>query len=139
MTHDAATRTIAAAIDAAQVGVIDGEFAQAIIAEVQRRLGFDRPPQETYVRVSVERGPLSFEPGIEYREGDSYDSMAELLEGLAFAAATNEHGSAMDAARAFGENVKYLWPDRAWFVEVWKHGERGFVQMYQPFGIPRNR
>jgi hypothetical protein len=121
---------------------LPGDRADELVDAIRARQGrvvFDRPPQEDYVRASVVRGPFSFEVAIEHRKGDDFEALTEMLEGLALTAATNEHANAMEAARAFGANARFVWGDRAWFVEAWKEGARGFAQIFQPFGIPRNR
>lgn len=101
---------------------------------------FDRPPCEDYVRTSVEVGRHTFEPAIEYREGDDYDRLVNLLDDVAKAAtALKEPANPMDRAKWIGKQLARLWEDRAYFVEVWEAGRRGFAQSVQPFGFPRNQ
>lgn len=47
--------------------------------------------------------------------------------------------TAIEQAQLIGLAMRVIWPDRAYFVEVWQEGRRGFAQVFQPFGVPRNR
>jgi hypothetical protein len=45
----------------------------------------------------------------------------------------------MAVCERIGDAISEVFPDRAYFVEVWQNGRRGFAQVFQPFGVPRNR
>lgn len=103
-----------------------------------------RPPREDYVRVTIEFGCATYEPAVEWREGDDFDDIARLLEGCALNASLEgahherQARSQMDQARSCATLIGKVWPDRAYFVEVWQDGKRGFAQCVQPYGFPRN-
>lgn len=103
-----------------------------------QELTLDRPPREDYVRVTLERDGFTMEPAVEYRDGDDFEELAAALE---WAAVTNiwPGDSQMKSAKNVAKAIVARWPDRAYFVEVWQHGKRGFAQCVQPFGFPRNR
>lgn len=121
-----------------------------------------RPPREDYARVTLTVYGYTFEPAVEYREGDEFGRLAYLLRGCVHHVAHEAwdtvlrewpHFEAvptdrlllermpdqMAAARRVGERIAKRWPDRAYFVEVWQDGSEGFAQVFQPFGLPRNR
>lgn len=108
-------------------------------------LPLKRPPREDYVRVTITFGRFTYEPAIEYRDGDNFDELAAILEGCALHASLEgnhwerKSRDAMDAAKIVGGFIARGWPDRAYFVEAWEEGKRGFAQVFQPFGVPRNR
>ncbi len=95
-----------------------------------------RPDLEHYVRATVERGAFTCEPAVEYRDGDDFDAV--VVELRALADAIYESDDAMRAARAVGAAIGARWTDRAYFVEVWAGDDRGFAQVFQPFGVPRD-
>lgn len=98
-----------------------------------------RPPREDYVRVSVETATGCLEPAVEWRFGDSFEALAERLETLAKHIASRfPDCDTMTRAQLLGDRIAKQWPDRAYFVEVWSVGRRGFAQVFQPFGLPRN-
>jgi hypothetical protein len=97
------------------------------------------------VRVTVELDGWTVEPAVEYRAGDDFATAAAVLSGAVIAV----HAMAriesrmvevgqMELAERIGAQMARLWPDRAYFVEVWQHGAEGFAQVFQPFGVPRN-
>lgn len=97
---------------------------------------FDRPPREDYVRTSIECLEFTLEPAVEYRDGDVFDVVVHDLERCA-----SDLSSAVDPMKAADlvmSRIKKRWPDRAYFVEVWRTGKTGFAQIFQPFGVPRN-
>lgn len=98
----------------------------------------DRPPREDYVRVTIQDRAFIIEPAVEWREGDAFDRLASHLENTAI---WNLHHDldAMGNALAIGAAIAGTWPGRAYFVEVWQEGKRGFAQCVQPYGFPRNR
>lgn len=103
---------------------------------------FDRPPIEKYVRTTVTEHGYTLEPAVEWRDGDSFAHIVELLAAIAGAVAgASRHvgDDAMECAIDLGGTIAVRWPDRAYFVEVWQEGQSGFAQVFQPFGIPRNR
>lgn len=99
-----------------------------------------RPPREIYVRASrpTANGAM-VEPGVEYRDGDRFDDIAHHLQAIMFDAdpGYSEHDPVRIAAPV-EEAIKRRWPDRAYFVEV-HDPQVGWVQIFQPFGVPRNR
>lgn len=125
---------------------------------------FERPAREDYVRVSVAGGAYTVEPAVEYRADDSFDRVAYNLRSIANRTIHSaiSHAEAqlfstfeplrpsvndliarlpdsMAVAQRIGERIAKQWPDRAYFVEVWQDGREGFAQVFQPFGVPRNR
>jgi hypothetical protein len=98
---------------------------------------FVRPPREDYVRVTSEHDGWTCEPAVEYRDGDSFSGLAaalkQLMEGVTWTS------DAIARARVIAKLIEIRWPDRAYFVEVWQDGQEGFAQVFQPFGVPRNR
>jgi len=122
----------------------------------------NRPPREDYVRVTVSALGYTFEPAVEYRDGDVLRHLARRLKHFShdFAhralraleidwtsydamptadAMMDRMPDVMAAARAVGEQIAAEWPDRAYFIEVWQDGREGFAQVFQPFGVPRNQ
>lgn len=118
-----------------------------------------RPPEEHYVRATVEVGPnTTIEPAVEWRPGDDWRLVHLELEQAAridggpsiighypavsdacgLAAPVSEYDP-MDSAKNVASVIRRRFPDRAYFVETWGGGYRGFAQVFQPFGVPRNR
>ncbi len=78
------------------------------------------------------------EPGLEFREGDSFKALEHELWCILFENETgpDEHDPVRIAT--FVENdIKARWPDRAYFIEV-HDPAGGWIQIFQPYGIPRN-
>lgn len=98
-----------------------------------------RPPREDYVRVTREADGFTLEPALEYREGDSFSFIAQELSHIAIDAGFAKHCDQMACAQDAVRRIRARWPDRAYFVEVWQDGREGFAQIFQPFGVPRNR
>lgn len=97
-----------------------------------------RPPVERYLRCSVTVGGVTVEPGIEWREGDNRTVTLQWLEHIAsIIALRSADGDPMEVARSREPQFAALWPGRAWFVEV--HNGEAWTQIFQPFGVPRNR
>lgn len=94
-----------------------------------------RPPRERYVRTTLNVAGCTFEPGIEWRDGDDFELMAMKLEETVvnMAMFIPSHRSMMDRATYLGDRIAYYWPDRAYFVEVWEGDGRGWCQVYQPW------
>lgn len=107
---------------------------------------FDRPPRESYVRVTREVSGFTLEPAVEYRDGDDYHAITQkpyaicdgIVRGLRQPMPRNGL-DAMDVAKSVADTIATGWPGRAYFVEVWQDGTEGFAQVFQPFGLPRNR
>jgi hypothetical protein len=101
-------------------------------------MSFVRPPREAYVRVSrpMESG-ATVEPGVELRDGDVFGEMAEQLYTMLVA---HDLGPDVDDPRRIAAPIERaittVWPGRAYFIEV--HGVGGWLQIFQPFGVPRN-
>lgn len=106
----------------------------------QRLLALEcqRPPREDYVRITREAHGYVIEPAVEYRDGDDFQYVARELEIAVLDWARNLTDQ-MAAARAVAKGIQHRWPDRAYFVEVWQDGREGFAQVFQPYGVPRNR
>lgn len=96
-----------------------------------------RPPLETYVRTSrISTGYLTVEPGIEFRDGDDFKIVSKKLRSILVENDTGV-GDARAAAELVAKAIVGEWPDRAYFIEV--HGIDGaWLQIFQPYGIPRN-
>ncbi len=73
--------------------------------------------------------------GVEMRKGDCVDTMSYMLKSFAWDALDSEHEHESIVAHV-EERVLQTWPDRAYFIETEKNGCG--VQVYQPFGMPRN-
>lgn len=119
--------------------------APVMVPAVQWNREWNRPPIERYVRCSHEVGVVTFEPGVEYRDGDDFSAvLARMREITALVAEAEFHQgalmvTAMDRSRAVCDVFAAEWPDRAWFCDVFDSGPRGWAQTFQPFGVPRNR
>ena len=79
--------------------------------------------------------------GVEWRPGDSDLGLGELL--LRADRVLEDTASRGRDATSIALYVESLiiecWPDRAYFVEAWTGNESdGFIQIFQPYGIPRN-
>lgn len=110
------------------------------LERILRGVQLHRPPIERYVRCSVTRGAWTVEPGIEWCEGDSFEALSGDLEVLAagLASLTDTHRDPISASRRGEAAFAQRWPGRAFFIEV--HSTDGrWVQVFQPFGVPRNR
>lgn len=105
-----------------------------------------RPKREAYVRVEIPwQDPwtgimVRVEVGLELRPGDSWADLVTGLRAL-MEGWTDGLPNLGDIVRV-GEEVEALirlaWPDRAYFVEVWPPGDDGWVQIFQPYGLPRD-
>lgn len=98
-----------------------------------------RPPREVYVRASrPTTGGAVVEPGVEYREGDSFSVVEDALRDILFRSDPgNDEHDPVRIATPVESAIRERWPDRAYFVEV--HDPRGgWLQIFQPFGVPRN-
>lgn len=99
-----------------------------------------RPPREDYVRTSIEGRTWCIEPAVEYRDGDSCERLLTML-GFITDSVVDGFGDCdqMFVARLVAGRLAEHWPDRAYFVECWPADGRGFAQVFQPFGLTRNR
>lgn len=102
------------------------------------KLGLVRPPREVYVRTSrpAERTEWSVEPGVEFRPADNFNEMTQRLYDVCYQADRRHPLPMPEHAEEVARLIQLAWPDRAYFVEV--HGDAGWIQIFQPFGIPRN-
>lgn len=103
---------------------------------LRQKLSFVRPEREKYVRASRSVNGWTVEPGIEWRAGDDFEFMTGMLQDVC--ERTHQIGaySANGISETVAELIETVWPDRAYFVEV--HNDDGWIQVFQPFGIPRN-
>lgn len=92
--------------------------------------------REAYIRGYWEKHPMDCHIGLEWRAGDDYYEIADRLKQLAFLA-LNDYFSHRQIVAWVEENIIDWWPDRAYFIETDEDGKG--VQVYQPFGMPRNR
>lgn len=97
---------------------------------------WERPPREDYLHITREVHGYKVEPGVEYRDGDDIEYIGQELWHIV---KDWTGADQMLAARAVGQGIAHRWPDRAYFVEVWKDGSIVMAQVFQPFGVPRNR
>lgn len=96
-----------------------------------------RPPREAYVRVEVEWEGMNVTPGLELRPSDRAEDLITELHHLL----DEQHGphlTALEAALEVEHRILLAFPGRAYFVEVYPPGDDGWIQIFQPFGIPRN-
>lgn len=100
---------------------------------------FRRPPREDYVRVTHTAHGYTLEPAVEWRDGDDFTASVNVLRSIVGEVAVRPLGGVMDRAHECAKIIVRCWPDRAYFVEVWQEGREGFAQVFQPFGVPRNR
>lgn len=96
-----------------------------------------RPAREAYVRVSYMRAGFEVHPGVELCDGDSVDAMMDLLGAFAEAAHRTQGPHHVHVTQHMEALIAKEWPERAYFIET--ESARGGVQVYQPFGMPRNR
>ena len=101
---------------------------------------FERPPREVYVRASRRTVACAFvEPGVEFREGDSFREIeAELRSILVDSDPGHAQLEPEQIAAPVELAIRERWPDRAYFIEV-HDNQGGWLQIFQPFGVPRNR
>lgn len=109
-------------------------------AAAATELAFLRPPREVYVRASRPTVAGVFvEPGVEFREGDSFREIEHALFCILVDADPGHVRLEPEQIAAPVElAIKTRWPDRAYFVEV-HDSKGGWIQIFQPFGVPRNR
>ena len=105
---------------------------------------FDRPPREVYLRQLRHMCCLTgatIDVGLEWRGEDLRGAVAELLLMVDREHETDSARSLDAISLATNAEARIIerWPDRAYFVEAWTgNDESGFIQIFQPFGVPRN-
>lgn len=99
-----------------------------------------RKPREAYARVVVERDNVDLIVGLEVRAAELAVEFYPVLERLVDEAVRDIPATEPDDvfAVAVEEAVKSSWPDRAYFLEIGRDDHR-WVQIFQPWGIPRER
>lgn len=96
--------------------------------------------REAYVRAVVEQGDGEFIGGLELRTGDDVPLLREVLRKaikLVVDRTAISGGNELDLALRVEKALKLLWPDRAYFLEVCHNPNEGWVQLFQPYGLPR--
>lgn len=93
--------------------------------------------REAYARGAAisKDGQVECHPGMEIREGDDVDLLTHWLQMWAQRALDRWGGNHLELCRHVEEAILESFPGRAYFVETEEDG-RG-VQVYQPFGMPR--
>jgi hypothetical protein len=115
-----------------------GELLSRETYRAQPPLTFNRPPWESYIRTTVGYAGFTVEPGIEYRSADDFDYVVQELGHVVRDWCRETRGPIINA-ESIGKGLAHRWPDRAYFVEVWQTGRNGWAQVFQPYGVPRNR
>lgn len=92
-----------------------------------------RPTREAYARGHAERDGFEVSVGVEWR--------SEPIAGLAIwawelACAAAEFGDHATSVRHVESVIERVYPGRAYFAETERAGAG--VQVFQPFGMPRN-
>jgi hypothetical protein len=110
-----------------------------LVALVARRAP-RRPPVESYVRSSLVFDGWTYEPGIEWREGDDRERLECYLtlvtEGMFVNAKPTD--TPEERGREVGRliEIAFLGEQRAYFVEVFAP-DGTWSQTFQPYGVPR--
>jgi hypothetical protein len=102
---------------------------------------FARPPREIYIRVSRPRNQGGHvDVGLEWRPTDEERDIRYLVrEWLREEDDAHPSDCGVSAAHRIERRIRETWPDRAYFIESWLGSEDdGWIQIFQPFGIPRN-
>lgn len=96
-----------------------------------------RPPRETYARGYASEAGFDCTVGIEIRPGDDVEVWTEAARSLALHGA--KIASHRDTPRSIESIIRMIYggDTRAYFIETEHNG--GGVQVFQPFGVPRNR
>lgn len=100
-----------------------------------------RPPVERYFRCSSTTADFEVDAGIEMRTGDDAELMAAQLSAVALTVARRAQSVAdvVRSSEAVAPIFEATWPGRAYFVEIHDARSRAWTQVFQPFGVPRNR
>jgi len=96
-----------------------------------------RPTREYYARASATVDGVECHLGLELQNGDDVSELTGRLQDLAESALRWADGQHQGTCRAIEIAVEVGWPGRAFFVETETEG-RG-VQVFQPYGLPRDR
>jgi hypothetical protein len=103
---------------------------------------FERPPVEKYLRVARPRNHGgTVDVGLEYTTpGDAEVDRVVLREILRRVDDANPEADADTMAELVKAALVDSWPSRAYFIESWfSKAEDDWIQIFQPFGVPRNR
>ena len=92
-----------------------------------------RPQREAYARGHAVIANFECSVGIEWR-GEPVDSLSAWAETIAAAGA--HHGDHAQAVQHVEAIIVDLYPERAYFIETERAGAG--VQVFQPFGMPRD-
>lgn len=103
------------------------------------------PEREAYVRVSVTRDDVEVCAGLEFRAGDDvqklYGAIDVAMRYALWHTVLNvdalEKVDDMVIAHTCERQLREAWPDRAYFLEVTRGPAEQWVQVFQPFGLPR--
>jgi hypothetical protein len=97
-----------------------------------------RPAREAYVRGICTWQELEIIAGVELRDGDHFASMRNNIRRVVgFALSESPVVEEKALAECLEVILRERWPDRAYFIEVGNDRE-GFIQIFQPFGVPRD-
>lgn len=92
-----------------------------------------RDTREVYIRATLDlESNVKCEVGLELRGDDIYEILLGNLERL-----ISHHKEPLAAAEEIEREIKAVWPDRAYFIEIWNEGQNGWIQIFVPFGLPR--
>lgn len=101
-----------------------------------------RPPVERYMRCSIEIPHGSIEMGLEVTDGTGSRVTLRQVAHAAYMTVQMEGNwkTVEDLADSITPvlelSMNSIWPDRAWFFEVWSATE-ALSQVYAPYGMPR--
>jgi hypothetical protein len=96
---------------------------------------------ERYLRASVEIPDGSVEIGLEITDGKTTRESLRHVVHMAYLQArsivewTNAEEFADSLAPVLEVSMRSVWPDRAWFVEIWDE-KQALTQVYSPYGMP---
>ena len=94
------------------------------------------PSREVYVRTTINRNGFTFEPGLELRAGDDCEALQTHLRLICHS--TMHDYPTSRSVEAVADGIAKSWPERAYFIEVFSH-DGSWFQVFQPYGLPRNR
>ena len=93
---------------------------------------------ERYLRSTVHRQTLEIVAGLEWRDDDDFDQVRAALKcRLVFTSARHALDGDDVVVKAVEETIRKYWPDRAFFIEVGDPDGDDWVQVFQPWGLPR--
>ncbi len=92
------------------------------------------PPRESYARAWVVKGGLEFSLGLEYDDEEEAEELSAWLKNLGENAL--EHETRVSVVSYAEQIIRTSRPGRAYFIETER--ENKGVQIYQPYGLPRN-